>query len=236
MPETMKLQMQRRAHAEAAISLLKRRRWFADGDEEQDEDSGGEDAGSNGGEGKYNPASLDEAQKIIAALTKRVGERDATINELKGHVSSTNDRLTAIERDRRKKLEEEGNYRALLEERNAELESLKTYKERAEALDGIIRAGNDDQIKRIPEDKRGIVPTDYPPEKLRVWLDRNLPLLLKQPPPDFDAGAGNGSSGGRSGDQVQVTDEDRRKADIARSQGYDIKAEDIAKRRQGQSS
>jgi len=41
----------------------------------------------------------------------------------------------------------------------------------------VIRTGNEALIQRIPEDKRGIVPADYPPEKLRAWLGRRYASL-----------------------------------------------------------
>lgn len=169
--------------------LAKRRAWYADEDDREGQDSG---QGDGDGSGKYNPKDLDEANKIIQSLVKRLDERDAAHEAYK---QQTEDRLNAIEKDRRKKLEEEGNYKELLNQATGELESMKAYKDRAASLEQIIREGNETLIQRIPEDRQGIVPVDYPPEKLRAWLDKNVPLLTKQPPPDYDAGAGGGSRG-----------------------------------------
>ena len=214
--------------AGSARLLTKWRAWFDDGGDDRDgqDQQDGDDQDSGG---KYNPADLDEALRIIEALEKRIGERDAQLDQY-------NKRLTAIEADRKKKLEDEGNYKALLDQTTAELESLRLQAQRAESLEGVIRAGNEEMIRRIPEDRRKMVTKlaeQLSPEALRAWLDENLPLLTKQPPPDYDAGAGgNGGTGGKPGEEsVQVTDADREKARIASAYGHQIKPEDVAKAR-----
>jgi hypothetical protein len=193
-------------------------------EEEKQEKPQGEQDGK-----QYNPSTLDDAMKVIEALQKRVGEREATINELRTTSNTLGERLTSIEQAAKKRLEEEGNWSELARQRQAELEALKPYQERAQALESVIRSSNEERLKRIPEDMRDLVPTDYPPEKLQTWLNANERRLVKQPAPNYDAGAGNGSGGSTGG--VQVTDADKRAAEIAKGQGYNVTAEDIAKRR-----
>jgi len=179
---------------------------------------------------KYNPTTLEDAQRIIDALTKRLAERDASLDEMKRTSTSLAQRLSDIENATKKRLEEEGNWAELARQRAAELEALKPYQERAQALESIIRASNEERMARVPEDMRALIPTDYPPEKLQGWLNANERRLSKPQPPQYDAGAGAGVSGAAAG--VKISDEDRRAAEIARSQGFNITAEDIAKRRQ----
>jgi len=205
-------------------SLLRWRAWYAD-----DEQQGGEGQNQDGG---YNPATLEDAQKIIAALQKRVGERDAQIGQLRQSNSGLDERLKAIEDAQKQRLEKQGDFEELARQRAAEIETLKPTAERAKALEGVIRESNEARIKRVPETMRSIVPADYPPEKLQAWLNANEALLTKPPPPNFDAGAGNGSGGSGTKNQIKVTDADKQQAEIAGSQGFKITAEDIAKRRE----
>lgn len=186
--------------------LAKRRAWYEGEGNEQGN-------GQNAGDGKYNPASLEDANKIIQSLVKRLDERDAAFEAYRKEHS---EKLAAVERERRKKLEEEGNYKELLAQTTAELTSLKAYQERAAALEEVIRAGNKALIDRIPEDRRGMVTRlaeKLPPEELRVWLDENLSLLMKVPAPELDAGAG--SSGGSGASTPKLTDEEKRMAAAA---------------------
>lgn len=162
----------------AGRSVVMRRAWFADDDKQQ---------------GKYNPETVDDAKKIIEALEKRLGERDATIESLKGDLGKYGERLQAIEDGSKKKLEEEGNWKALAEKRHAEVETLKLSAERATALEAVIRQNNEAAIARIPETRRGLIPMDYAPEKLQSWLANNTSLLMREAAPDFNAGDGSGS-------------------------------------------
>lgn len=163
-------------------TLHKRRAWFAD-EPEPEADEQPEPEKSSGG---YAPKDLDEAHKVLGALEKRLGEREATIQSL-------NERLAAIEKAQRKKLEEEGNYRELLKQTQAEAEQLRMQAERASELESIIRKGNEERLKRLPEKWRQALPVDdLSPERLQVWLDNTEPLLTAPPPPDYDAGAGGG--------------------------------------------
>lgn len=203
----------RRIEAEGAISLRTVRAWF--------DEQGGQDGGGS----KYNPTSIEEAMKVIAALEKRVGDRDATIEQQKSAMTTLNERMTAIEVNNRKKLEEQGNFSELKTQLQAEIESLRPTAERATALEAIIRDSNAARIEKVPEMYRAMIPTDYPPEKLQGWLNANEALMTKPPAPNFNAGAGNGSGG--SGTQPpQLTGEE---LEIARQ--MKISPEQYAKRK-----
>jgi hypothetical protein len=155
----------------------------------QQQQDAGRDAGQQSASNKYNPSTLDDATKIIAALQKRLEERDSELGGAK-------QRLTAFEQAQQKALEEQGNYKTLADQRAAELERLKPAAERMATLEQIIRQSNEERVKQIPETMRGLVPSDYAPERLQEWLNKNAAMLTKQPAPNFDAGAGG--SGGRS--------------------------------------
>ncbi len=132
--------------------------------------------------------------QIITALEKRLGERDATIEQQKANINTLGERITAIEAASRKKLEEQGNFSELKTQLQAEIEALKPTAERAAALEKILRESNEARIKNVPEQIRSMIPMDYPPERLQKWLADNEALLSKPPAPNFDAGAGAGNS------------------------------------------
>lgn len=178
----------------SGVSLLKRRTWFDEQGSGQQGDGGSPPAGSGGVTvGKYTFATLEEASKIIEALNKRVGERDADAETLA-------QRLKAIEDAGKKQLAEQGNYKALAEQHAAEVERLRAVEARANALDATLRKSNEARIARVPEQYRSMIPTDYAPEKLQDWLDANEALLGKPPAPNFDAGAGGSGGGSRTTD------------------------------------
>lgn len=158
--------------------------------------------------GRYTFSTVDEAAKIIEALSKRVDEQKASAAKYAETSRELSDRLRAIESAQQKRLEEQGNYAEIAKQRAAEVESLKPAAERAVALEAIIRESNEEAIKRVPESMRSMIPTDYAPEKLQRWLAMNTALLTKTPPPDFGAGAG--TSGGSKA--TPLTDEQRQMA------------------------
>lgn len=139
-------------------------------------------------------------------------------------------RLQEVSQADQARLAEQGQWKTLAEQRQQELTALKPYRERAEALEAMIRKSNEARIARVREDMRPLIPADYPPERLSEWLDANLERLTTRPAPDLDAGAGGG--GGKGGSSVQVTDEDRRAAELAQAQGFtNVTPEAVAKRR-----
>jgi len=134
------------------------------------------------------------------------------IRELRDEAAQRRLALKSQEEESRKRdqarLAEEGKWKELAETRFSELSKLQPYQERAETLEGIIRKSNETRIARIREELRGLVPTEYAPEKLSSWLDTNWERLTTKPAPDLDAGAGG--SGGTT--PVRLTEEERQMA------------------------
>jgi phage I-like protein len=121
------------------------------------------------------------------------------IKELRAEAAERRKQLTAFTSEAQKREQErlisEGKWKELAESRERDLMQLKPYQERADGLEGIIKAQNDARITAVPEEMRTIIPTDYAPEKLSTWLDANIAKLTRQPAPNLDAGAGAGSGG-----------------------------------------
>ena len=101
------------------------------------------------------------------------------------------------------------------------MNDLAPYRERADALESMIRDSNKSRIESIPEDMQPLVPTDYAPEKLASWLDANLSRLTKPIAPKLDGGASG------SGSAISLTDEEKQ---VARDTG--VSFEDYAKYKQ----
>jgi phage I-like protein len=171
----------------------------------ESEATGGEASGDDAG-GKYEPSTIEDAQKIIGALTKRLEERDAKIAKLAERFDEADARMKAMEQAQRQRLEESGNYAEIAKRYQTELESLKPVAERAQSLEAIIRESNETRLAGIPETYRNLVPTDYAPEKLQAWLNANEPLLKRTPPPSLDAGAGANTP---PSDSVRLTAEQK---------------------------
>lgn len=175
-----------------------------------DEGSGGGEQGKaapSADESKYNPATLDDAMKIIESLQKRVGEREAARDTYRERSNELETRLQALEDAQRKALEQTGNHQELAKRYLSELETLKPVAERAEALESVIRDSNNARLAQIPEDLRGLVPTDYAPEKLQRWLNDNQERITRLPAPRLDGGAGGSRD---SGEVVRLTAEQKK--------------------------
>lgn len=216
MPKTHTIRLARRNGA-TTINLAQKRTWYAEGDAGDQQLQSGQQGEGQSPNGKYTPATIEDAAKIIEELTKRLGERDSDLEKYKRDLST----YTAAQR---KQLEEQGNHKALADQYAAEVARLKPIEERATALEAIIRESNESRIKNVPEQMRGLIPSDYPPEKLQRWLNANEAQLAKQPAPNYDAGAGLGSGGGNSGSTPKLTADE---LDVAKRMG--MSAEDYAK-------
>lgn len=162
-------------------------------------DRDGQEQNPNGADTKYKPADLESAQKIIAALEKRLNERDGTISGL-------NERIGAIEMAQRQKLEQDGNFKELAAQRAAELEALKPKAQREAELDAAVREILTARLAMLPEVMRKLVPAEYSPEKQLRWIAENEGLLKIPPPPDFDAGKGGGKGTGSSAPELTATE------------------------------
>lgn len=128
----------------------------------------------------------------------------------------------------RERLQQQGEWQQIAENERKRAADLSAKAQRAEALEKAISDANKARIDRVPESMRPMVPVDYPPDRLQVWLDANWERLVTKPAPDLDAGAGSGSGGAA----VTVTEADRAAAAMAMSQGYKITPENVAKARQ----
>ena len=160
---------------------------------------------------------LDTARREIAKLRQEAASRRKALEDVQAQQAQREQEALA----------EQGRWKELAEKRQAELDKLSPYQQRAEQLEATLRAANEARINRLPENMRGLVPTEYAPEKLASWLDTNAALLVRPTPPATDAGAG-GSGGGT----VIVTDADRAQAAAANANGYaNVTAESVAKRR-----
>jgi hypothetical protein len=187
MPKTHTIRLARRNGA-TTINLAQKRLWFAEGD------AGDQQQQQSQGDANL-PTTIEGWQKLAEAREKRIREREDQINSLKAQYTGANERLTAIERAQQERLAKQGDFETLAQQRAAEVESLKPFAQRTSELEAVIREDNEAIIKSIPEQMRSIIPTDYPPEKLKRWLTTNMTLLSKQPAPNYDAGAGGGGGG-----------------------------------------
>ena len=152
------------------------------------------------------------AQDMIRGLRDEAASRRVA---LKKHEEEARQR-------EQQRLAEQGQWKELAESRAKELSDLQPYRDRAEALETMLRDSNKHRIEQIPEDMRALVPTDYAPEKLASWLDANISRLTKPIAPRLDGGATGGS-----GNTVTLTDEEKQ---VARATGMSL--EDYAKYKQ----
>lgn len=208
--------------------LAKRRVWFADEGEQQNQQDGQQPQGRGDLDlGKYEPQDIDSARRIIGALIKRNDEADTRLRTFQ-------ERLDALEGAREKDLEAAGQHEQLAKRRAQEVEALKPYKQQAEDAAAFLKNINQQQVSALPEQWRRVVPdfgdTYEGQKKLAAWLSDNVPLLVKPPAPKFDAGAG-GDGAQRSESGVTVTDADRVQAAAAQASGHKVTPEQIAARR-----
>jgi hypothetical protein len=216
MPKTHTIRLARRNGA-TTINLAQKRTWYAEGD------AGDQQQQQSQGDANL-PTTLEGWQKLAEAREKRIKERDDEVKSLKAQYTGANQRLTAIEQAQQERLAKQGDFETLAQQRAAEVESLKPFAQRTSELEAVIREDNEAIIKSIPEQMRSIIPTDYPPEKLKRWLTTNMTLLSKQPAPNYDAGAGVGGGGGNNGSTPKLTADE---LDVAKRMG--MSAEDYAK-------
>lgn len=188
----------RRTNAAAGVDLRKRRVWFAD----MDGGGAGSDSPANGQSGAQN-GEIDLStlpENIRSFIENQKSEWEAHKKKLNDEAAShrirakeLQEQLEAQRQADAQRLAEQGNYKALHEQTQKQLESVLPYKERTEALENLIRESNKQRIERIPEDYRSLVPADLAPERVASWLDANESKLTKPFAPPTDAGAGGGS-------------------------------------------
>lgn len=102
----------------------------------------------------------------------RLQEKVQEVNELKA-------RLDALEAEKKanseKAAKEKGEFEKLY---NDNLPKIEGYDTLNKTLENMLAS----EIEQIPEDKRGIIPTDYPPHKQLEWLAKNKSLFTNTAP------------------------------------------------------
>lgn len=193
----------RRASAEAAVNLARRRLWFAEDEGEESGADAPKTSKTPSDDGKVDLSTLPPVvQEYIKELRQESAARRKELESFRSEASQRE----------QQRLKEEGRWKELAEKLQAEKAQLVPYEERAQTLEKKIRASNDARIVRVPEDLQTLIPMDYPPERLSEWLDANWERLTVKPAPNLDAGAGNGGSG----KHVTLTDDERQ---LARKMG-----------------
>lgn len=194
MPNYKRVRTVRRYDAEAGISLLKRRRWFAGDDADAD---GGDPQDENGRDAQEDPGR--DAQDPNADEVARL---QGQIADLQQRLSDVNSEAARRRKEKDKALEDAGQWETLAKERADEIarlqDELGRIKPKYDALIESIDERNDARVKQIPEGKRSLVPTGYSPETLATWLDANWGQLTTRAVPDIDAGAGGGGGKGKA--------------------------------------
>lgn len=140
-------------------------------------------------------------------------ELQAQLLDAQKHISKLNHEAAqnrvAADKERAQRLAEQGNFKTLADERAQRIGELEAYEERAKALEDSIRKTNEARIASIPDDMRGLVPTDYPPEKLQTWLDQNQQIFNRPKAPSLGAGL----SGGNGASEIELTPTQKQVAD-----------------------
>jgi chromosome segregation ATPase len=147
------------------------------------------------------------AQQRFTQLEQRLADVNNESAERRHRLKEMETQVKELSAAQQKRLAEQGNFEELARQRAAEVETLKPYEERAKALESVIRASNDARVAQVREDLRALVPADYSPEKLALWLDANWSRLTVKAAPDLDAGAG--TANGRA---IRLTDAERAQA------------------------
>ena len=133
---------------------------------------------------------LDKQPDWVKTLVKNL-RKEAKDNRLKAERYEQESRSVAEARakDEQERLAKQGEWQKLAEDRAKELEALKSVKEKAERFEAQLKATNEARVKRLPDVMRGVVPTDYTPERLAEWLDKNEQVLISgRTAPNLDAG------------------------------------------------
>lgn len=95
-------------------------------------------------------------------------------------------------------------WQELAEKRKQEIEALRPFQEKYQAMLDATAARNKERIEAIPEEMRSLVPEYDDPAKLGQWLDANWDRLNAKPlVPSLNGGAGSNNTRGK---QVTLTD------------------------------
>lgn len=200
MPTLKMARATRYAGAEAVIDLSRTRRWYAD-DAPPAPDAPGKPADA--------PSASDS--KGLDTLTPE--ELRAYIKELRQENKDRRTRLDAFEKAQadaeaarkageEKRLTEEGQHKTLADQRAAEIERLKVFEKQVAELTEAIKKRNTERIKSLPEPMRKLVPVDYDPHKLALWLDENKSVLTNPVAPSLNAGQKSTGDGKQTAKQI----------------------------------
>lgn len=205
----------------AGKSLAKRRRWYADGEEDTPEDGNqpGADDDDDGGESdkseeddvpellsklRAGDVSPDEAYAIISGLRSENAESRQAKKDLKALQE-------AQEAEKRKAAEEQGKFQELWEGAQDDLSELKQLREARVARLEKLSAQNDKRIGELPKDKqavaKGLIETAGAddPDKVSALLDQLIPELgTQQKPPPNDGGSKGDSRKQTGSTQVKL--------------------------------
>lgn len=103
------------------------------------------------------------------------------------------------------KLQKEGQFKTLYEQKRAEAEKLAEQAKHAEPFVEAFRKSLEQRIERLPEVNRSMVPKFDNPLDTAAWLDENESKLGARPFPNLNPGAGASTgtaSGNGTGAQV----------------------------------
>jgi hypothetical protein len=186
----------------SGISLLKRRRWFADEPPPEDKKQPGAVEGDKGKEPDPNTAVTDVkdlpawAQKLLEDTRKEAADNRARLRKQEEETAKA----------AQKAAEEQGQFKQLWDGAQPQLEELKTLREREAARREQVKQANEKRIGELPKEKKAIIEsvigkmgTDDP-EKVADVLNELLPSLVAQTPaPEMDAGTKGDKKGAGSG-------------------------------------
>lgn len=134
--------------------------------------NGGDNATQQGGSGDGTAQNTGQGTRPEHVPYDRFAK---TISEKK----ALEDQIAAYEKERegarQKQLEEQGEYKKLLEEQAPKVE-------RATKLEGIVSKTVEDLKSKIPEDKRGLIPASLPLEDQLEYIHTNMSFLMDSQP------------------------------------------------------
>lgn len=189
------------------ISLAKRRRWYADGDSDEDaKQPGAEDADDTEtpdetqtddaeDDGPTNVSDLPAwAQKLLAETRSEAAANRTKLREIE----------SAAEEAKRQEAEEQGKFKELYEQAKVDREEYdRLLEEKAQRLEQV-KARNEERLKGLPKEARAIAESvienagTEDPDKVAAIIDTLLPTLNPENPAPP-------KNGGKKGDNRDVS-------------------------------
>ena len=185
-------------HPRRVYDLRRRRAWFAEGDDDTDDDNGVKSIDKTG--------LPDYAVKYMEYLESQNADlKKETIGRRK-YIERIDPELEALRKQQETQLKEQGKYKDLYEQTIASNAELKMKADRADAYEQMIKSSNEAKMAQVPDDYKPMVESlasDLSPEKLSMWLDQNMSKFTTPRAPDIGAGEGTGG-----GQPVKLTPEE----------------------------